>query len=125
MPSVHKHFAARLRQLREAQGLSVEEAAHYAKVDRTYLYALERADGWPSAEKQETLASIYHVDVADLWVFPELDRRHKLRELVRLTPSARLGALIAAAEQILGKPLEEMTSPPDPEAAMAPRRRAR
>jgi transcriptional regulator with XRE-family HTH domain len=39
---IRKSFGANLRRLRKKQGLSQEELAHRANVDRTYVSAIER-----------------------------------------------------------------------------------
>jgi hypothetical protein len=66
---------------------------------------------WPSLELLGQLAQVYRVDVADLFTFPGEHRRHRLRELARLVPNAKLAELIAAAESVLGASLEELTAP--------------
>lgn len=108
--SVRKALGARLKQLREEQGLKVEQVAHWVGVDRTHLYGLERGDVWPSLELLISIAAAYRVDPADLLVFPEQHVRHKFRELARLLPNAKLAGVIALVEKHLGLTLEELTT---------------
>lgn len=108
--SIRKALGARLKQLREEQGLKVENVAHWVGVDRTHIYGIERGDTWPSVELLVSLASAYRVDPADLLVFPEQHVRHRFRELARLVPNAKLAALIALVEKQLGLTLEELTT---------------
>ncbi|MCU1282229.1 MAG: Transcriptional regulator [bacterium] len=108
--SVRKALGARLKQLREEQGLKVENVAHWVGVDRTHVYGIERGDTWPSVELLVSLASAYRVDPADLLIFPEQHVRHRFRELARLIPNAKLAAVIALVEKHLGVSLEELTT---------------
>lgn len=117
MPSIKKELGARLKQLREEQHLRVEDVAQWVGIDRTHIYGLERGDSWPSVEVLVALATAYRVDVADLFVFPEMHVRHRFRELARVIPNAKLAALIAIAEEHLGTSLEEMTAPQQKPAA--------
>jgi transcriptional regulator with XRE-family HTH domain len=108
--SVRKALGARVKQLREEQGLKVESVAHWVGVDRTHIYGIERGDVWPSVELLISLAGAYRVDPADLLVFPDQHVRHRFRELARLIPNARLAAVIAKVEKYLGLSLEELTT---------------
>jgi transcriptional regulator with XRE-family HTH domain len=59
-------FAKNLRKLRQAKGLSQEELAHLANIDRTYVSSLERAVYSPSIEVLEKLAHALGVQPEDL-----------------------------------------------------------
>lgn len=59
-------FAKNLRKLRQAKGLSQEELAHLANIDRTYVSSLERAVYSPSIEILEKLAHALGVQPEDL-----------------------------------------------------------
>lgn len=122
--SVRKALGARLKQLREEQGLRVEQVAHSIGVDRTHIYGIERGDVWPSLEVMISLAVAYRVDPADLLVFPDQHVRHKFRELARLVPNAKLAAVIALVEKHLGLSLEELTTAGAP-VVPAPKKRAK
>ena len=111
MPSIKKALGARLKQLRDEQNLRVEDVAQWVGIDRTHIYSLERGDSWPSVEVLISLATVYRVDPADVFVFPDMHVRHRFRELARLIPNAKLASLIAMAEEHLGTTLEEMTTP--------------
>ena len=54
-------FAARLRALREAAGLSVAHLAEASSVHRTHLYQLERGTRSPQWETVQRLADALHV----------------------------------------------------------------
>ena len=108
--SVRKALGARLKQLREEQGLKVESVAHWVGVDRTHIYSIERGDVWPSVEVMVSLAGAYRVDAADLLVFPDQHVRHRFRELARLVPNAKLAGVISLVEKHLGLTLEELTT---------------
>jgi transcriptional regulator with XRE-family HTH domain len=112
--SVRKALGARLKQLREEQGLKVERVAHWVGVDRTHIYGIERGDVWPSLEVLISLAAAYRTDPADLLVFPDQHVRHRFRELARLIPNAKLAGVIALVEKHLGLTLEELTTAGSP-----------
>jgi transcriptional regulator with XRE-family HTH domain len=70
-------LALNLRRLRQAKGLSQEELAHQAEIDRTYVSALERSVYAAGIDVVDRLARVLGVEVADL--------------LKRTTPKAKKG----------------------------------
>ena len=63
---IREAFSRNLRMLRQAKGLSQEELAHRAEIDRTYISSLERNVYGPSIEVLDRLAKALNVDPADL-----------------------------------------------------------
>ncbi|WP_173422916.1 helix-turn-helix domain-containing protein [Ensifer adhaerens] len=63
---IREIFAKNLRLARQAKGLSQEELAHRADIDRTYISSLERCVYSPSIEVLDRLAQALGVDPADL-----------------------------------------------------------
>ncbi|MGE8104771.1 helix-turn-helix domain-containing protein [Allorhizobium sp. NPDC080224] len=63
---IRELFAKNLRKSRQAKGLSQEELAHLASIDRTYVSSLERAVYSPSIEVLEKLAHALGVQPEDL-----------------------------------------------------------
>ncbi|MFK0335192.1 helix-turn-helix domain-containing protein [Rhizobium sp. NPDC090275] len=63
---IREIFARNLRRARQAQGLSQEDLAHRAEIDRTYVSSLERGIYSPTIEVVERLAIALGVDTADL-----------------------------------------------------------
>ncbi|TCT02833.1 DNA-binding XRE family transcriptional regulator [Aquabacter spiritensis] len=59
-------FAHNLKALRLAKGLSQEELAHLADIDRTYISSLERCVYNASIDVVERLASVLGVEASDL-----------------------------------------------------------
>lgn len=59
-------LALNLRTLRQAQGLSQEELAHRAQIDRTYISSLERCIYAASIDVVDRLARVLGVEAADL-----------------------------------------------------------
>ena len=59
-------LALNLRRLRQAKGLSQEELAHQAEIDRTYVSALERSVYAAGIDVVDRLASVLGVEAADL-----------------------------------------------------------
>ena len=70
-------LALNLRRLRQAKGLSQEELAHQAEIDRTYVSALERSVYAAGIDVVDRLARVLGVEVSDL--------------LKRPTPKAKKG----------------------------------
>jgi transcriptional regulator with XRE-family HTH domain len=63
---IREVLALNLRQLRHARGLSQEELAHRADIDRTYISALERCVYAASIDVVDRLAQVLGVEAADL-----------------------------------------------------------
>lgn len=63
---IREVFAQNLKSLRQARGLSQEELAHRAEVDRTYISSLERCIYGASIDVVDRLAEVLDVDAADL-----------------------------------------------------------
>lgn len=63
---IREVFARNLRRCRQAAGLSQEELAHRAEVDRTYISALERSVYGATIDVVDKLASVLSVEAADL-----------------------------------------------------------
>src|SRR5271166_2958838 len=58
-------LALNLRRLRQAKGLSQEELAHQAEIDRTYVSALERSVYAAGIDVVDRLARVLGVEAAD------------------------------------------------------------
>ena len=78
---IREAFAQNLRALRRARGLSQEELAHQAGIDRTYISALERNVYNPSIDVVDRLAEVLGVDVAELLKRPSADPQNSKSEL--------------------------------------------
>ncbi|OIQ93587.1 HTH-type transcriptional regulator SinR [mine drainage metagenome] len=63
---IREVLARNLRIYRQERGLSQEELAHRADLDRTYISALERCVYAASIDVLEKLASALNVEPADL-----------------------------------------------------------
>ena len=63
---IREVFAQNLRAARQAKGLSQEELAHLAEIDRTYISSLERCVYSVSIDVLERLATALGVEAADL-----------------------------------------------------------
>lgn len=59
-------FAANLRRYRQAEGLSQEELAHRAELDRTYISSLERCVYAASIDVIGQIAKVLNVKPSDL-----------------------------------------------------------
>jgi transcriptional regulator with XRE-family HTH domain len=63
---IREVFARNLRALRQAKGISQEELAHLAGIDRTYVSALERCVYNASIDVVDRLANVLGVEAAEL-----------------------------------------------------------
>lgn len=68
---IREVFALNLRRRRQAAGLSQEELAHRAGIDRTYISALERCVYAASIDVVDRLARELEVEAAELLVRPK------------------------------------------------------
>jgi transcriptional regulator with XRE-family HTH domain len=69
---IREVLALNLRKVRQAKGLSQEELADRAKIDRTYISALERGVYAASIEVVDRLARGLGVEAADLLKRPHV-----------------------------------------------------
>ena len=72
---IREAFATNLRLRRRAAGLSQEELADRADVDRTYVSALERGVYSATIDMVDRLARVLGVEAADLLARPARTRR--------------------------------------------------
>jgi transcriptional regulator with XRE-family HTH domain len=77
--NIREVLALNLRKLRQVKGLSQEELAHRAGIDRTYISALERSLYAASIDVVDNLAQVLGVEAADLLKRPSLPRDKKAR----------------------------------------------
>jgi transcriptional regulator with XRE-family HTH domain len=63
---IRQVFAINLRRQRQAKGLSQEELAHLADIDRTYVSSLERCLYAAGIDVVDKLAKAMDVEAADL-----------------------------------------------------------
>lgn len=63
---IREVLALNLRALRRVRGMSQEELAHLANIDRTYVSALERSVYAASIDVVDRLAGVLGVEAADL-----------------------------------------------------------
>ena len=63
---IREVLAINLRKLRRAQGLSQEELAYRAEIDRTYVSSLERSVYAAGIDVVDKLARVLGVEAADL-----------------------------------------------------------
>jgi transcriptional regulator with XRE-family HTH domain len=64
-------FAANLRRLRHAKGMSQEDLAHEANVNRTYMSKIEKGGTWVGLEIIGKLAVVLEVEPAELLRLPQ------------------------------------------------------
>jgi len=69
---IREILAVNLRTLRQARGLSQEELAHRAEIDRTYISSLERSVYGATIDMLDKLARALDVEASDLLVRPSL-----------------------------------------------------
>jgi transcriptional regulator with XRE-family HTH domain len=71
---IREVFALNLRKTRQARGLSQEELAHRAELDRTYISALERSIYGASIDVLAKIAFALEVEPAELLRSPRARR---------------------------------------------------
>ena len=68
--SIRDVLAKNVRKYRQAAGLSQEELAHRAEIDRTYISSIERSVYAATIDVVDRLAKALGVEAADLLVRP-------------------------------------------------------
>jgi transcriptional regulator with XRE-family HTH domain len=63
-------FAANLRRLRYAKGISQEDLAHQAGINRSYMSKLEKGASYPGLEIIAKLSTVLDVEPAELLKVP-------------------------------------------------------
>lgn len=66
-----QQFGLRIKQLRQAQGISQEELGARAQLDRTYISGIERGKRNVSFKNIVLIADALQVSVAELFNIPE------------------------------------------------------
>lgn len=74
-------LASNLRRLRKERGISQEDLAGAAPVDRTYLSQIERGLGNASVDKLEMMATALQVPIAELFREPHAPSKKTTRKL--------------------------------------------
>jgi transcriptional regulator with XRE-family HTH domain len=91
---IREILAINLRKLRQARGLSQEELAYRAEIDRTYISALERSVYAAGIDVVDRLARALGVEAADLNPSDGARRKEKGsepdRRLREVTPSGSI-----------------------------------
>ena len=64
--TIRQIFARNLKNLRNAKGLSQEELAHLADLDRTYISSLERCIYSPTIDVVDQIATVLESKASDL-----------------------------------------------------------
>ncbi len=68
---IRETFATNLKRLRHAQGLSQEELAHRAEIDRTYVSSLERSVYSAGIDVVDRIAKVLGVEASDMLKRPD------------------------------------------------------
>jgi transcriptional regulator with XRE-family HTH domain len=76
--SIRDVLAKNVRKYRQAAGLSQEELAHRAELDRTYISSIERSVYGATIDVVDRLAKALGVEASDLLVRPSRRPRSKL-----------------------------------------------
>jgi len=63
---IREVLALNVRKLRQAKGLSQEELAHRAKIDRTYVSSIERCRYSAGVDVVDRVARVLGVEASDL-----------------------------------------------------------
>lgn len=71
-------FASNLRRLRHKKGLSQEELAYAADINRTYVSKLEKGVSYAGLEIIGKISSVLDIEPADLLKLPPKHRRKSI-----------------------------------------------
>ena len=69
MKNIEVQFGERVRELRQAKGLSQEELAFKAGVHRTYLGGIERGERNPALRNIEAIAKALNITLSEFFQF--------------------------------------------------------
>jgi len=69
MKAIEKQFGKKVRELRQAKGLSQEELAFKVGVHRTYLGGIERGERNPSLKNIAAIAEALGISLSELFLF--------------------------------------------------------
>jgi transcriptional regulator with XRE-family HTH domain len=69
---IRKRFGKRVKELRQAKGLSHEELAHLAGLDRTYISDIEKGESDISIEIIQKLSIAFKINISNLFSGLEL-----------------------------------------------------
>jgi transcriptional regulator with XRE-family HTH domain len=95
---------ARIRQLREELGITMETLAHESDVgSKGHLSNIERGLVRPTAYTLNALAERLGVDLADLVTFPADSDRARLFDLTRRMTPTRVRLLLQEAEEMAAR----------------------
>lgn len=68
---IRETFATNLKRLRHERGLSQEELAHRAEIDRTYVSSLERSVYAAGIDVVDRIAKVLGVEASDMLKRPD------------------------------------------------------
>jgi len=95
---------ARIRELREEQGITMERLAYESDVgSKGHLSNIERGLVRPTAHTLNALAERLGVSLGDLVTFPADGDRARLYDLTRQLSAARLRLLLREAEDMVAR----------------------
>jgi transcriptional regulator with XRE-family HTH domain len=77
MTSLRQALGTVIARKRKEKKLSQEEFAFRAKIHRTYMTGIERGDHNPSLDVMERISAALEVDLSDLVIEAETERRRK------------------------------------------------
>ena len=69
---IRKRFGKRVKELRRAKGMSHEELAHLAGLDRTYISDIEKGESDISIEIIQKLSIAFKINISNLFSGLEL-----------------------------------------------------
>jgi transcriptional regulator with XRE-family HTH domain len=103
---------ARVRQLREEAGMTIEGVAFESEVgSKGHLSSLERGLVMPTIQTLKAIADGLGVAILDLVTFPEQDDRQRLVDATRYLGPVQIRALLREAENIR-RPLSKAAEAP-------------
>ena len=94
MKSIKIFLGARIRQLRQEKGITLEKLAYESGLtSKGYLSDIESGKKAPSLRVLEMIADNLEVELVDLFTFPEHSLRHELIDAIRSSSPKNLQEL--------------------------------
>ena len=102
MPKSNREIALTIRRLAKEHGVTVKQTLEDCKINRNFLYDLEKGNSSPSVDKLSRIADYFNVGVTALLDSEEGDVTAFLELYSRLSPEAK-AALRAYMTELLGE----------------------
>lgn len=102
MPQSNKEIALSIRRIAKERGVTVKQTLDDCKINRNFLYDLEKGNSSPSVDKLSRIAEYFGVSVSKLLDGEDGDVTAFLELYKKLTPDSK-AALRAYMTELIGE----------------------